>query len=191
MRRVVQVRGVTGAGKTTAMRRAIMLDGGGEVIWLDGAACQRPCTVTSRFMALGDYNMDVKCAGTDRFADSKDTFKVLRSALVDARRDVVALEGMILSYTVRYAQSINRLCEEQGCGLRLVFLDVSFDTALERVLSRNGGKPINLKTLQDKIRAYTVSKHKLMRMGFESVVIDTDKCDADEVGDAVHEAILS
>lgn len=190
MRRVVQIRGTTGSGKTTAMRYAIAKAGGGEIVVLKGAGGDRNCTLTPKFLALGDYLKRAACVGCDRFDDANDT----KAVLVDAMRngyEVIAFEGMILSHTFKFAKDVQALAEEFGYTYECVFLNADFENALSRIFERNNAKPIKYDKLMDKVIRFTVAEQKIVRHGIKSVVLNTNEMNKESVGEAVYEAIVS
>lgn len=188
MRRVVQVRGTTGSGKTTAMRTVIGLAGGGRTMPIMGISKQRHVTQTDFFTVLGDYNNPSACVGCDRFGNREDLIQVLKNT-ISSGAERIAFEGMIYSHTYRLAADIAALVEHQGYEFSCVFLNVDFEIALARVLGRNGGKPINYDKLIDKILRFSTAREKIRSAGIRCVDVDACAMTPGEIGEIVFREI--
>lgn len=184
MPRIVQVRGTTGSGKTTAMRKAIDLAGGG----VTRTSCSE-VTVTPEFTAIGDYNANANCVGADRFSGKTELMRTIRSVMLSGEGRI-AFESMIFSTTYKSAQDVHALARRFGYDYSCVFLNIDFDTALARILTRNGGKPINHDKLAERILRNAVSREKIRASGIRCVDVDAASLSADEVGAIVYREIM-
>ena len=170
------------------MRRAIELAGGGETKPMPGNGTNQHVTVTPRFTVLGDYNNPSACVGCDRFKNRTDLLSVLRNTM-SSGAERIAFEGMIYSHTFKLAADIAKLASKNGYEYTCVFLNADFETALSRVLGRNGGKPIDYDALATKIVAFSVAREKIRAAGIRSVELDTSTMSADEVGEIVYREV--
>lgn len=172
------------------MRGAIALAGGGETKHVMGLRAKREITLTKEFVALGDYNAKAACVGCDRFDGRADLIATLKNVLND-RPERVVFEGMIYCHTYKLAHEISLYCKSIGYDFRCVFLNVDYETALERIFERNGAKPVSYDGLMRKILTFNVSEQKLIRSGVDSVVLDAAAMTKGEIAQAVYEAIVS
>lgn len=189
VKRIVQVRGTTGSGKTTAVRTAIALAGGGDTRPMRGNGTNQHVTVTPEFTVLGDYNNPSACVGCDRFDNREDLLHVLRNTVASGAERIL-FEGMIYSHTYKLATDINRIAMQNGYEYSCVFLNVDFETALTRIFERNGGKPIKYDKLAEKILRFAVAREKIRASGIRCVDVAADTLDADEVGSIVYQEIM-
>lgn len=166
------------------MRRAIELAGGGETRPMSGNGTSQHVTVTPWFTVLGDYNNPSACVGCDRFKNRTDLMHVLKNTMRGGA-ERIAFEGMIYSHTFKLAADIASMASKSGYEYSCVFLNTDFETALSRVLGRNGGKPIDYDALASKIVAFSVSREKIRAAGIRCVDVDTRSLSAAEVGDIV------
>lgn len=185
-KRIVQVRGTTGSGKTTAMRRAIELAGSGVTRLTHGG---RQVTVTPKFTVLGDYNNRANCVGADRFRSRSELMGVLRET-VTSGVERIAFESMIYSTTYKFAHDASVFASKCGYEFVCVFLDIDYDTALERVLGRNGGKPINYDKLAERILRCKTAYEKMKASGVRCLDVDSATMTPDEVGLIVYREIM-
>ena len=186
MRKLVQLRGTTGAGKTTCMRGFIERLGGAELGYVNGSKAKRGVMRSEHWTILGDYENQSACTGCDRFSNRDDLMAVLKSVLRE-RPENIAFEGMIYSHTFQLASDINDLARKHGYEYVPVFLNTSYETALSRVTVRNGGKKINEETLVSKILAFRVAREKIRRSGIKIIDIDSDSLSAEQVADRFFE----
>lgn len=188
-KRIVQVRGTTGSGKTTAMRKAIELAGGGITQPMRGNGTKQHVTVTPQFTVTGDYNNPSACVGCDRFDNRTDLLHVLHNT-IGSGAERIAFEGMIYSHTYKLATDIARMARQSGYEYSCVFLNVDFETALTRILERNGGKPINYDKLAEKVLRFATAREKIRAAGIRCVDVAADTFSADEVGAIVYQEIM-
>lgn len=188
-KRIVQVRGTTGAGKTTSMRKAIELAGGGITRPMAGNGTRQHVTVTPKFTVMGDYNNSSACTGCDSFNNRTDLLQVLHNT-IGSGAERIAFEGMIYSHTYKLAADLNRIARQAGYEFSCVFLNVDFDTALTRIFERNGGKPIDYDKLAAKCMQFSVAREKIRAAGIRCVDVAADTLSADEVGSIVYREIV-
>lgn len=174
MRRVFQIRGVTGAGKTTAMRNLLRSLGTPRTFRAATAHGPEAYTTSGKLVAVGDYNATAKCVGCDRLKGRRQIFDAVDAA-IDRGHELIGLESMIFSTTFKMSSDLSRHLEARGYDFLLVFLDCDFATALERVHARNGGKPISLVGLEHRVSAYETSMGKCIEAGMSNVRIDATK----------------
>lgn len=174
MRMVFQIRGVTGAGKTTAMRNLLRSLGNPRTFRAATAHGPEAYTRAGQLVAIGDYNATAKCVGCDRIKGRAHIFDAV-DAMTESGQSLVGLESMIFSTTFKMSNDLCRHVKAKGYDFILVFLDCDFATALERVNDRNGGKPISLVGLEHRISSYEKSRDKCIEAGIKNVRIDATR----------------
>lgn len=186
MRKLVQLRGTTGAGKTTCMRGFIERIGGAELGYVNGSKQKRGVMRADHWTILGDYENQSACTGCDRFSNRDDLMAVLRSVIKE-RPENIAFEGMIYSHTLLLAKDLDKLARLHGYQYVPVFLNASYETLLSRVMIRNGGKAINEEALVSKVLAFNVAREKIRREGITVFEINADALSAEQVADRFYE----
>lgn len=190
MRTVFQIRGATGAGKTTLMRGLLHSYETPKTIAVPTSAHGRQkCTTAGPLFAVGDYNHSAKCVGCDRLKGRAPIFDIT-DALIDRGVQLIGLESMIFSTTFKMSSDLSKNALARGYDFKLVFLDVDFETAADRIHERNGGKPFSLDGLARRLTAYETSRDKCIRAGIPSVRVDA-RANRREVLDVVREAVDS
>lgn len=187
MRLVFQIRGVTGAGKTTAMRNLLRSMGTPRVFRCVTPHGPEEFTRSGRLVAVGNYNASAKCVGCDRLKGREHIFDAV-DAMMGRGEELIGLESMIFSTTYRMSADLHRHVMSYGYDFRLVFLDCDFVTALERVHKRNGGKPISLTGFEHRVQSYETSRDKCLMAGIPSTRIDATRS-AREVLEQLRQAI--
>lgn len=187
MSEVFQIRGVTGSGKTTAMRNLLARYGRPKTFAGKTAHGPELFTRSGRLVAIGDYNSSAKCVGCDRIKGRNHIFDAVDAA-INGGVGLVGLESMIFSTTFKMSADLWRHLTDRGHGFRLVFLDCDFATALERIYKRNGGKQVSIEGLEHRVQAYESSRDKCLRAGIPSTRIDATGS-AREVLEQLREAI--
>lgn len=188
MRTVFQIRGVTGAGKTTAMRNLLRTYGTPKAFRYATAHGQEEFTRSGKLVVVGNYNARANCVGCDRLKGRGHIFDAV-DAMMGRSEELIGLESMIFSTTYKMSADLYKRCTQHGYEFKLVFLDCDFVTALERVHKRNGGKPISLTRLEHRIQSYETSRDKCLSAGIPSVRIDATR-GANFVLQRVKEALL-
>ena len=187
MRTVFQIRGVTGAGKTTAMRNLLSSMGVPRTFKRVTGHGTEEFTRSGKLVAVGNYNAKAKCVGCDRLKGRRFIFDAV-DAMMSDKEELIGLESMIFSTTYKMSADLNRLVKARGYEFKLVFLDCDFVTALDRVTQRNGGKPISLTGLERRLQSYETSRDKCLMAGIPSVRIDA-KRDGNSVLRELREAL--
>lgn len=122
----------------------------------------KPIPVThlsNRVAILGDYSPEA--TGTTAGCDRIKTQQAAKDALLSIDADVVLFEGIIVSTIFQPWSDWSH----ENNGMVWAFLDTPLNVCLDRIQSRNGGKPINEKLVEDKWRGINRVKDKATEAG--------------------------
>lgn len=177
---IVNIRGCNGAGKSTIPMSMMGVDPDFEVVKLGVSKAGKPCapaiTIFHKigWIALGTYFN--KTGGMDTFKNNAETMLALNYALEHYPDYDIVMEGVIAS-TIKstYAERFQKLEAEGHQVLILAFLP-PIDVCLERIQSRNGGKPIDEELVASKWRSVYSGVAYFRDAGLTCLRIDTSKC---------------
>lgn len=174
---ICQIRGTSGSGKSTVMRKVIDLMGDWNSVKVDGrkqplyyrSASEWPDTVV-----LGHY--ESPCGGCDTIGSARVVYDLILSAEVSAHSQHVLCEGLLLSEDVKWTTELHKLVKDR---LRVLFLT----TPLERCLSQIGkrradagnDKPLNPANTSNRVRTIERARVKLTEAG-----VYCRRCSADQ-----------
>lgn len=182
MRRIIQIKGNHGAGKTTLVNNLIKSRNlRKKTLRYNGVTS---CLLLDDKIVLWVYQKPRGCEfnGIDALIrDRSDLLAILR-IIVDefAPRDVI-YEGAIYGETFKLAEDINKLAISLKYSYVNVFLQADFNQSIRHILLRNGGKPINFKAIQNKANRYGRLIGELERAGQIVHRIDARKSSPQEV----------
>lgn len=172
---IVNIRGTNGSGKSSIPMS--MLDDP------DMKIIQKPykgkmkniLTIFPKYgwVALGSYL--IKTGGLDQFNDNDMVRKVFWYALKHYGKDWnILMEGSIASTLYNtYAELFKGAREKYpDIELQIVSLVPSFDTCVERVYKRNGGKTIKLDPVMTKYKAVKRTHERFLEDGLNSWIWD-------------------
>lgn len=197
MKRFISVFGANGSGKTSLVKRILMSDFvedvDGDFLFDEFEFFEKKSKFGSysvskggKVVAAGGYS--VKCGGADTIKASSDYYRII-DFLSDKYPDsTICVEGVIERSFDDLSNCYKKL-EEKGFEVYLIKLDVSLDTAVNRVCGRNGKMPkVNL--IQDKIKNIGRLFQKFQDCGkFNCFIIDTNDKSIDEIFSEVENTI--
>jgi uridine kinase len=150
---IIQIRGTSGSGKTTVMRK--VMEG---FSWTPQYADNRrkPLYYTCGEMAvLGHY--DATCGGCDNVGSARQVFDVLKAI----EQPIILCEGLLLSEDVKWATQME--------DLRVIFLTTSLDECLRRVRARREAagneKPFNEYNTTNRVGVIERARERLIAAG--------------------------
>lgn len=179
-RAIVNIRGANGSGKST-VPMAMLEDPKKETIYLGVGKTGKPIkpafTIfpTYGWIALGTYKS--KTGGLDTMAKNEDSYTTLMHVLKNYPEYDVVFEGIIASSVYQSWATWLRNIEElfpQDTVIIMNFMP-PYETCIERIYGRNGGKPFGEKTVLSKCRVVARNAPKFKRDGFLSLKVDTSK----------------
>jgi len=141
------VRGANGSGKSSIVHKFIETDGHTEEIFVEGI--KKTAFVYSpmyNILFLGSYR--TACGGCDTFV-KEQIVKLLKMAWNSSAN--IMFEGIIVGDSGKpYYYLMKELNEIRQRVFGFIYLDVSIETCLARVYSRNKGKAIKEELVKDK-----------------------------------------
>ena len=131
---IIQVRGTSGSGKTTVVRKVMERMGDWEPFYKEGR--RKPLGYTwPGCMVLGHYEID--CGGCDTIGSAPKVY----DTIIELKPKIHVLsEGLLWSEDVKWSLALT----EQGYEVRALFLATEPEECLRRVTIRQKGrKPID------------------------------------------------
>jgi len=165
---IITIRGTSGSGKTTCMRRAMALFAGRELHFAPKR--KRPLYYTftePKVAVLGSY--EAACGGCDTVSDVLSLFPL--AAELHAYGYHVLMEGLLISPFVRHYAELGIECHN-------IYLDVSLEKCLEAVADRRAArgvdKPLNPENTVAKARCCDLSAARSIALKMPTYRLDRD-----------------
>ena len=182
---LVNIRGCNGAGKST-IPMSMMDDPDMYVYEIIGSDGKRISAITVfpsyGWVALGTYFN--KTGGLDTLKNNEVTRLTLYAALDGFPEYDVLMEGIMAS-TIRstYIDLFHEVEEHYQGELQVIVISLlpPISTCLERVYSRNGGKPIDEKAVAGKWETVRKNVAYFADAGFDSVRVNSAKVKKDQM----------
>lgn len=167
---IIQIRGTSGSGKTTVMRRVM--------VRLPGMLTRRPIYVEGRkrplyyefgnnIVVLGSY--ESACGGCDTIGSAAQCFKEI--VALDQMGKTVLCEGLLLSEDVKWSSQLP--------DLRVVYLTTPLETCLKQIEGRRkeagNDKPLNPENTRKRVDVIERSRVKLINGN-----VDCRRCSSDQ-----------
>lgn len=177
---IVNIRGCNGAGKSTVPMEMMRADPDFEVVRLGVSKTGKPCspalTIFHKlgWIALGTYFN--KTGGMDTYKNNADTVMALYYALRNYPEYDIVMEGVIASTIKSTYAELFRELEEDGQQVLIMAFVPPLEVCLERIQSRNGGKPINEELVASKWRSVCSGIDYFRNEGLTCLRIDNSKC---------------
>lgn len=175
---IVQTRGTSGSGKSTAMRSVMGLMGDWQAVHHDGRKqplYYRSCSDWPRTFVLGHY--ESACGGCDTIGSARAVYDLIKELTgresegvhvtddVGAPRPVVLCEGLLLSEDVKWTTKL----KEEGHDVRVIFLTTPQEQCLDQVRSRRkeagNNKPLNEANTVNRIPVIERARRRLDEAG--------------------------
>lgn len=168
----LQIRGANGAGKTTAVRDFCEKHGMRmEEMSVGGIPTFITSTASKDIIALGRY--DKKIGGCDIYKNKNHVRATLEYCVRQYQPQYIVWEGLLYGLTFKFSKEVAVWLGSHGYKYRGLLFNIDFDTALERIYNRNGGREINLQSLQNKIERAYISSMQLAESGCRVKVVNT------------------
>lgn len=179
--KIIQIRGNNGTGKTTIVREFIKKNEYEIVSVLVGRR-KIECHKMGGIVVIGRYDKNV-CGGCDASIKTGDELKETIAKIVKQfRPDVLIFEGVMYGKSVGFTNDIFKYSRAIGAEFLAICLEPSFEKSLERIYKRNGGKEINLKSLESGWKGSLRSNEKLRAIGVPTKTFDTGSMSIEEMG---------
>ena len=182
-RLLINIRGCNGSGKST-IPMSMMNDPDMYVIEKPYKGKQRKILTvfpTYKWVALGTYFN--KTGGLDVFPNNELTQKALWYALKKFPEYDIMMEGVIASTVFSTYSDIFHRVEEKYPNTKVIVFNMlpPFETCLERVYSRNGGKPVKEEQIENKWKIVQRNIQKFKNEGFITLKVDTSRVSKDDM----------
>lgn len=188
--KVIQLRGTNATGKTTAVRQFIER-GAFEVrsIPVNGQEIEYHYDPGRGIAVLGRYDTRVS-GGIDGDITNK---VVLRNSIVKLCRKiqpkVLIFEGIVYGVTFKFAYELYQALKLLGYEYRAICFIPPLEVAFDRLAERNGGKPVDVLSVQNKWFTAARSAEKLKQAGIPVKIVDTSKVEKGDMWKIIQEAI--
>lgn len=178
--KVIQLRGVNGVGKTTAVRQyiergefcveSIEMNGKQYFYHFDG-----------KIAIIGRYDLR-QSGGIDGCITDKHELKNLITRMLRViKPETLIFEGVMYGKTFQFSYDISLLAKALGYEYLAVCLVPSFDVSILRIWGRNGNKDVNVENLESMYRQAIKTNSMLRSSGVNTVEIDTGSVPKDEM----------
>ena len=183
MKKFIHIRGATGSGKTTIVRQYLQRTGGFTLHQIKLGDKEYPYhyNKAKKILITGLYGRRT-CDGCDGIITNKEIMTQYLITLLDTvQPDVVIFEAVMYGLTVKFTAELAELLEPRGYKYKGIALVPPMEFCLGNIMTRNGGKKIDLKNLKGKCEAARKSAEKLAEAGFNIDLVDSSKIRMSEV----------
>lgn len=188
--KVIQLRGTNATGKTTTMRQFIER-GSFEVRSIPVARreIEYHWDDSRRIAIIGRYDQAMS-GGVDGYITNKD---LLRDTIVKmlkvVKPEVLLFEGIVYGVTFDFAFCLARVLKQMDVQyLGLCFMP-PLDVVFDRLAERNGDKPVDYMSVQNKWFTASRAYEKLRWNGVKVKAIDTTKIPKDQMYKIIEDEI--
>ena len=180
--KVIQLRGTNATGKTTAIRQFIERNKFKVFsIRVGNRDIEYHWDDNLKIAILGRYDKAVT-GGVDGYITNKD---FLRDCIVKMvkmlKPEVLIFEGVVYGVTFKFAYELARVLKTIGCEYKGVCLLPPLDVVFDRLAQRNGDKPVDYMSVQNKWFSASRAYDKLVANGIQVKLIDTSKIPKDSM----------
>lgn len=174
--KVIQLRGTNATGKTTTVRQFI----------LRGRFTVKTITVRKtpveycweeerRIAVIGRYD-DRETGGVDGRITNKDLLRDTILRVIKAENpQYLIFEGVVYGVTFQFAYELYLVLKRMGWEyIGLCFIP-PLEVAFERLAERNGGKPVDYMSVQNKWFTANSAYRRLLEKGVNVKAVDTSK----------------
>lgn len=177
MKQFIHIRGSMGSGKTTTVRQYLQRTGGFTLhqITVNGKAYPYHYNKAKKILITGVYGRRV-CDGCDGIITNKDLMRAYLLKLIDTvKPDVVIFEAVMYGITSTFTIQLSESLSERGYHYKGIALLPPLEFCLSNVMTRNGGKAINIKMFKSKWLQAKRSAENLKEKGLDIDIIDTSQ----------------
>jgi tRNA uridine 5-carbamoylmethylation protein Kti12 len=186
--KIIQIRGNNGTGKTTIIREFIK-GKSSDIIKVFVEKHEIECHKINDIIIIGRYDKN-DCGGCDPVIKSGDELKNLIAKILKLfKPKILIFEGVMYGKSFDFTYQIYRYALKMNIDFFAICLEPDFDTSLERIYKRNGGKEINVKNLESGFKGCIRSNLRLEAMKVPLKKYNTGKMTPKEMGEILEEAI--
>lgn len=188
--KVIQLRGTNATGKTTTIRQFI--ERGNftvETIRVGIRDIEYHWDSAKKIAIVGRYDKRMSGGVDGYIAEKKLLQNVILRMVTRIRPEVLLFEGIVYGVTFQFAYELSSLLKKLKCEyIGLCFLP-PLDVVFDRLAERNGGKPVDYMSVQNKWFTARRSYEMLRKAGVEVREIDTSKIPKDKMWKIIQEEL--
>lgn len=176
---IVQLRGTSGSGKSTAMTRIMEMMGGWQGVTVPGRKkpqlyhCVEAGWDKMKVTVLGHY--ESPCGGCDTVGSAAAVYDLIREVRDGNGGVPILCEGLLLSEDTKWALKL----KEDGEDVRCLFLTTPLAKCLEQIKGRREAagntKPLNEGNTTNRVAVIERARRKLLEAGMSA-----HRCSADQ-----------
>ena len=180
--KVIQLRGTNATGKTTAMRQFISRGGFViESIIISKKLIEYHYNPDRKIIVLGRYDKAVS-GGIDGHITDKNLLRdTIMRLMKTVKPEVLLFEGIVYGVTFQFAYELARALKTIGVEYRGICLIPPLEVVFDRLAGRNGDKPVNYMSVQNKWFTTSRAYQKLKKNGLKVKAIDTTNIPYDQM----------
>lgn len=174
--KVIQLRGTNATGKTTTIRQFIER-GAFEVKTIEIAKRQIEYHWDDerKIAILGRYDQRMS-GGVDGYITDKNLLRdVIIRMLKQIKPEVLLFEGIVYGVTFQFAYELARVLKSLKVEYLGICMIPPLDVVFDRLAVRNGDKPVDYMSVQNKWFTASRAYEKLLKNGVPVKAIDTSK----------------
>lgn len=190
MKKLINVRGACGSGKTTMVREFCQRKGFTveKATFKDGNTSDFSVMDGGKIVALGDYNLS-GCTGCDRFkGGSKQIKATVKEAIRRYNPDVLIYEHMLSSTCAKGTKEIAEIGKTYGYSYRGIQLACDDASRLGRIEKRSGKKARTKNFVSNGETVVRATKH-LNEAGYSVKVVEVSNTPEAEMWKILDEAV--
>ena len=191
MNKIIQIRGCFGSGKSSAVRGFLNANGG-EVRFItlaDNKDYSYTICPTLNAIAGGRYDQR-ECGGIDALIHNANVLhEYVLSVIKKLSPEYLILDGVMYNNTFSFSYALAQIGKRYGYDFQGILMLPPLQTAIERIYHRNGGKPINVKSLESQYFSAIRSAEKLKQVGLNIKTVDTSKIRFENMGRIIQDAL--
>lgn len=194
MKRLINIRGASGSGKTTAVKQFCERRGFRvEQVQTPFATFPVSLIDAGKIIVLGDYSANGNCLGVDRYKNGKsDIMDCLMEVAIRYSPAIILYEHMLGSNTCAGTKEIAEVASAFGYSYYGIFLKLSDEKRLQNLYTRAGKNP-GLKQFGNRAKRTERAAEMLNEAGLQCAIVNVEGIARDDmwriVDDAVREKI--
>lgn len=147
------------------------------------------CHKINDIIIIGRYDK-AACGGCDAAIKTGEELKNTIAKIVRTLKpSIIIFEGVMYGKSYGFTYEIYKYAQAIKADFVAICLEPSFDVSLERIYSRNGGKEVNVKSLESGWRGSIKSNKKLEFANVPIISCDTGKLTKEEMGKLLEDTV--
>lgn len=183
-KRIIQLRGLNASGKSTAMRQFAQIKGLKES-QIDVCGIKTWIMTNEDTAVIGRYPKESNFGGCDSCIKGKQHLFDTLQTLMNQGYETICFEGYLFSGSAKLCIEVDNIAKSNGYEYIALLMDLSYNTELDRLFQRNGGKDINLNAFDSGRKAVYKSHSLLKNKGIITMIVDSENTANDKMGEAI------